>query len=197
MPLPAGKVDKALVNKIGFERQDRRHLRGLTLHNTDTLILALIASNRQASDEELRRIVAHLARAPFASRPVRVTRWLREQSAQRDKILTETKLPSVEIHLLKRVYIDQQWPLGTTALTYLADLHQAVQHPEAEIWTYRYYEEPMVGVLAPSHVRNVPNPQPFIYVAYNPRFGTIVTGYQTSGPEAIFTIGFEQIRKQR
>ncbi len=25
MPLPASKVNKALVNKIGFERQDRRH----------------------------------------------------------------------------------------------------------------------------------------------------------------------------
>jgi hypothetical protein len=34
-------------------------------------------------------------------------------------------------------------------------------------------------------------------VTYNPRYGTIITGYQVSGPEKIFEHGFEQVRRQR
>jgi hypothetical protein len=162
----------------------------------DTLILTLIVAGRQASEDELQHIVAHLSCAPFASRSVRVTRWLRGQLAARG-IEVQKRMPSIEVHMLKRVYLEQQWPPDTKADTYVADLHQAVRHPEAKIWTYRYYGEPMVGVMAPSHVQDVLSPQPFIFVAYNPRYGTIVTGYQASGPDAIFTDGFEQVRQQR
>jgi len=165
--------------------------------SVDALILSLIAAERQASEDELRRIRAHVAMAPFASRLVRVTRWLRERLAQRDIALTESRLPSVEVHLLKRIYVERQWPVGTTTSDYLADLHHAVQHPDVEMWTYRYYGEPMIGFLAPSHRQDVPSPRPFIFVAYNPRYGTIITGYQASGPETVFTEGIEQLRKQR
>jgi len=43
----------------------------------------------------------------------------------------------------------------------------------------------------------VPSPQPYIFMAYNPRYGAITTGYQASGLENIFTDEFEQLRKQR
>jgi hypothetical protein len=162
----------------------------------DALILALIATDRQADESEMQRIVTHLARAPFASRPVRVTRWMREQLTAQG-ISVNDRLPAIETHLLKRVYLDRQWPIGATVEEYLADLHRAISHPAAQIWTYRYYGEPMIGFLSPSHVQTVPSPQPFIFVAYNPRYGLIITGYQASGPDTIFTDGFEQARKQR
>ena len=165
--------------------------------SVDALILTLITTNRQATESELQRIIAHLARAPFASRPVCVTRWLREQLAAQGIIVTQARLPSVEVHLLKRIYIERQWPPDTTTDKYLVDLYQAMRHPAACIWTYRYYGEPMLGALSPSHLQNVASPQPFIFVAYNPRYGAIITGYQASGPEAIFTGGFEQVQKQR
>jgi hypothetical protein len=44
----------------------------------DALIIELIESGRQATDEELSQIVAHVAQAPFASRLVRPPRWWRE-----------------------------------------------------------------------------------------------------------------------
>ena len=63
---------------------------------------------------------------------------------------------------------------------------EAVQHPEVAIWTYRYFGRPYVGFLAPSHVRFVPLPLPYIYVAYDPQYGTVTTGYQASGYGAVF-----------
>ena len=174
-----------------------------TLHTTaedmsvDALILSLIAASRQASEDELQRIVTHLAQASFAPRLVRLTRWLRDQLATRGVALQGDKVSAVEAHLLKRIHLDRQWPPDATADDYLADLHRAMLHPAAQVWTYRYYGEPMIGFLSPSHMQNVPSPQPFIFVAYNPRYGAIVTGYQASGPDAIFIDGFEQVRKQR
>jgi hypothetical protein len=164
--------------------------------SVDALILSLIAAGRQATDDELQRIVVHIACAPFTTRLVRTTRWLREQLAQQD-IIVESQVPSVQVHLLKRVYIERQWPIGTTTADYLDDLHQAVKRHAVRIWTYRYYAEPYIAILAPSHRQDAPSPQPFIFVAYNPRYGVITTGYQASGPEAIFTTGFEQMRQQR
>jgi len=40
-------------------------------------------------------------------------------------------------------------------------------------------------------------PERFIYVAYSPRYGVIITGYQASGPEAICISGFEDLKRQR
>jgi hypothetical protein len=48
----------------------------------DALIIELIESGRQATDEELSQIVAHVAQAPFASRLIRPPRWWREALAR-------------------------------------------------------------------------------------------------------------------
>jgi hypothetical protein len=122
------------------------------------LILSLIAAGRQATDDELQCIVAHIACAPFSTRMVCTTRWLREQLAQQD-IIVESQVPSVQVHLLKRVYIERQWPVGTTTENYLNDLHQAVKRHATRIWTYRYYAEPYIGILAPSHRQDAPSPE--------------------------------------
>ena len=44
----------------------------------DTLVVELIKSGRQATDDELSRIVAHVAQTPFASRLVRISPRLRD-----------------------------------------------------------------------------------------------------------------------
>ena len=48
-------------------------------------------------------------------------------------------IPAGLWHLLKRVYIDQNWPVGTR----LGDLNEealaTIQHPDTEIYVYGYY----------------------------------------------------------
>jgi hypothetical protein len=84
------------------------------MNNVNQLIRSLIDSNRQATEEELRQIVAHVTQAPMSSRPVKVNQWLRQELEARGVPVPAEKLPSVEIHLLKRIHLEGQWPPGAT-----------------------------------------------------------------------------------
>lgn len=156
------------------------------------LILELIDSDRRATSDEAEAMIAHVAQAPFASYLSRVPGRIRRPLAQLG-ILIPRKMPNVEWHLLERVHLDQQWPVGTTTSQYLADLHQAVQHPYAQMWTYYYYEKPHVAFLAPSHIEHVPKPEAYIFVCYSPIFDSITTGYQASSPLAAFGPSCERL----
>lgn len=166
------------------------------MNNADQLIIALIETGRRATKEELRQITEHVAQSPFASRPLKINRWLRNELEKRQVAVPQPTIPAIELHLLKRVVFDQQWPPHTTVAQFLADLHQAVRHPKARIWTYRFLGEPFVGFLSPSHIQNVPRPEDFI-VAYSADYGTIKTGFQASSSEAIFTDEFENLIQHR
>ncbi len=166
------------------------------MSTVDALILNLIATGRQATSQELAAIIAHVAQSPFATYLARVPTKLRRSLSQQ-AIAVPSKLPSLEIHLLKRIHHEQQWPIGTTAEQYIVDLHQAVSHPDVQIWTYRYFEQPFVGFLSPSHVQNATRPETYIFVAYSPVHGTITTGYQASDVSKIFTIGYtDRVQQQ-
>ena len=163
----------------------------------DQLIITLIETGRQASEEELDRIIEHVAQAPFASHPVKISGWLREELRKHQLQVTQARMSSIKLHLLKRIYVDRQWPPQTSPERFVVDLHKAVRHPDVRVWTYKFRGEPYIGFLSPSHVQDVANPEKFIYVAYSPRYGVIITGYQASGPEAIFISGFEGLKRQR
>ena len=167
------------------------------MNNVAQLILTLINTNRQATDEELQQIVSHAAQTPFSSRPLKMNRWLRQELADRGARVPSERLPSAEIHLLKRIHLDRQWPPGTTVAQFVADLHQAMQHPDMQVWTYRWLGEAFAGFLSPSHVQNVPNSEAGIFVAYSADHGVIKTGFQASSPEAICTEAFEHLRRHR
>jgi hypothetical protein len=158
----------------------------------DDLILDLIATGRQATREELAVIIAHVTQAPFASYLARVPGKLRQLLAKRGMTLP-ARLPSLEIHLLKRIYDERQWLIGTTADQYVVDLHRAVAHPDVQVWTYRYFEQPVAGFMAPSHVQDAPKPEAYIFVAYSPLHGTITTGYQASDISHVFTYGYTNV----
>ena len=136
-----------------------------------------------------------MAQAPVSAHPVTINRWLRQALEARGVQVPSGKQPAVSVHLLKRIYFDGQWPIGTTVEQFARDLHQAVQHPEVQLWTYRWLGEVCAGLLAPSHVRHVPHPEAFIFVAYSTDHGTITTGFQASGPETIFTDAVAQLRR--
>lgn len=82
-------------------------------------------------------MIAHVAKAPFATYLARVPNDLRRALEQKD-ITAPAKLPSIEWHLLKRIYDEQQWPETTTVDRYITDLHQSILHPTVGIWTYQY-----------------------------------------------------------
>jgi hypothetical protein len=163
----------------------------------DGLILQLIETGQRASVEEVALLVAHVSQAPFASYPSHVPPLVRLGLQQAGIALPSGKVRSVEWHLLKRIYLDQQWPVGTTEAEFIADLHQAIVHARAEVWTYRYYSHPYVGFLSPSHVQQRPQVERYIFVAYSPIFGTITTAYQTGGINHVFDATFSDLVQHR
>lgn len=50
-----------------------------------------------------------------------------------------TLIPSELWHLLKRVYVDQDWPVGTSLAELNEDARATIQHPNTEIYVYGYY----------------------------------------------------------
>ena len=162
------------------------------MSDVDALILDLITTERQATPEEVADIVAHVAQAPFATYLARVPKRLRRLLAKRG-IALPARLPSLEVHLLKRIHDEQQWPIGTTADQYVTDLRQAVSHPDVQVWTYRYFGQSFAGFLAPSHVQGAPRPEAYIFVAYSPLYGTITTGYQASDASQIFNEKYTEL----
>jgi len=53
------------------------------VNNVAPLILTLIDTNRQATDEEMQQIIGHVAQAPFSSRPLKMHWWLHQELADR------------------------------------------------------------------------------------------------------------------
>jgi len=164
--------------------------------DVDALITELIESGRQATEDELSQIVAHVARAPLASHLIRPPGWLREELA-RLGVTMPARVPAGETHLLKRIYYDQQWPIGTAIDQFVADLRLAIRHRDASVWTYEYFGEPCVGLLAPSHIRVTPGAKPYIFVVYSARYETLTTGYQATGPETVFNDKHQRLTQHR
>ena len=160
-------------------------------------LFTLITGQRQATHEEILQIIAQVARRPIATYPVKMTFWLRQEFEMKGVSVPNTKLSSAQIHLMKRIHYDGQWPVDTTVAQFEADLHIAVQHPAVQIWTYRWANEHFAAFMAPSHVRNVQEPEDFIFVAYSADYGTIKTGFQASGVHTIFTDEFEHLVRHR
>ena len=48
-------------------------------------------------------------------------------------------IPTALWHLLKRVYVDQDWPSGTTQEDLDQEARTTIQNPETEIYVYGYY----------------------------------------------------------
>ena len=166
------------------------------MSQVDELILNLVDSGRQASVSELATIVGHVAQAPFAVYLAKVPNQLR-QLLSGQGIQLPSKLSSLEIHLLKRVNEEEQWPKGTTAAQYVAALHQAISHSDVQIWYYRYYGQPFIGFLSPTPVQMTEGARAYTFVAYSPTYGTIMTGYQATSADTIFTDGYTDLKRQR
>lgn len=50
-----------------------------------------------------------------------------------------TLIPTALWHLLKRIYVDQEWPPDTTQQQLNDAARATIEHPETEIYVYGYY----------------------------------------------------------
>ncbi|HEY7066307.1 MAG TPA: hypothetical protein VII06_32845 [Chloroflexota bacterium] len=157
-------------------------------HPVDQLIRELIARNRPAAPEEIARVVARLAVAPFNPDRVRVP--ARERGVSYRGQTLGPHEPSLVYHLVKRVMIERQWALGTSAAQYVGDLHRATRRAQTRIGLYGGRGDWLAVAIA-STVDVIPvrrqgeQTLSNLLVLYSAGRGMIRTGYQFSGTSQV------------
>jgi hypothetical protein len=151
------------------------------------LIREWLNPKRMPTEAEIKRVLAHVARAPFSTRPVAVDKSIRGQVFQGRKL--GDREPSIIAHFAKRVLINRQWTGDVTPAEFVDHLHFAFLEQSAKRAVYVGHDQrTYFSVLAPNTIpsdRLGSDSQPFLWVVYTADYGTIVTGYQVPGIEEI------------
>ena len=124
---------------------------GFSQNPADRLIRELIHTRREATPEEVERIVERMATVPFDKEDRRTPGKARSRGTYLGRRIGE-RTDSLFAHLLRRVFEDEQWKEGTTERQYLGDLRGAIRHPRAGVLLYERQGGPIAAVLAPNVV---------------------------------------------
>lgn len=112
------------------------------------LVSELITRQIKAAPAQLAELAGQVVIAPFASDLLEVDEPLWGSFWQGDVIAPGYSLPAVELALLRATRLDHTWPEETSVAQFLADLRQAISHPQAGIWTLTLAGEPWVVFAA-------------------------------------------------
>lgn len=148
----------------------------------DELISYLISQKKRASAEEMAQITGYVATAPFAGDPLEVDEPLWGSFWHGDVIAPGYTLPAEELALLRAIRLEGHWSEGTSPKQYLADLHRAIRHPQAGVWTLAVAGEPCVVFGAGSGEGRAENEERWVTVVwYCGTTGWLHAGYRTVG----------------
>lgn len=157
-------------------------------HPTDRLIRELIATTRNAEPAEIERILERIATAAFNTDLIQVERFERGLE-YRDRQLMPWD-DSLFVHLVRRVLLDEQWVMGTTAEQYVEDLRRVAHVGSVGLAVYHRRGGSIAALLGATHLiipeaRRGPRALPQLFVVYSADRGIIVSGYQVEGRETI------------
>ncbi|GAB4422991.1 MAG: hypothetical protein Fur0044_21030 [Anaerolineae bacterium] len=113
----------------------------------------LILQSKKASPEQLALLIDRASVASFAGDLLEADETLWGSFWQGDVIAPGYLLPAAELALLRATRLDGTWPEGASLPDFLADLRQAIRHPQAGVWTLRTAGEPCVVFAAPLNVQ--------------------------------------------
>lgn len=90
-------------------------------------------------------------------------------------------LPPAEVHYLRHVIVQKEWPEGTTLEEYVQSIREAVLNPEAGVFVNRFEnQEWQLSVVAPTGRWLGPRGREWTLVEYRLSIGHWVTAYQLS-----------------
>jgi len=152
-------------------------------HPTDQRIRELIRVGRQATSQEIARLIDRMTTVPFDQRPISAPIGLSGRSYLGRVV--QAREDAWFAHLIKRVIEERQWAEGTTASQYLDDLRRAVQHPTSRLLLYVRRGGHHAAVIADTQAILGAGDQgdgalPLMLVVYSADRGILITGYQFS-----------------
>ncbi|MCB0153859.1 MAG: hypothetical protein KDF65_03615, partial [Anaerolineae bacterium] len=105
------------------------------VQQTNDLLSRLVRRPVKATPPEMTQLQQQAAQADFCGELLTVDEPLWGSFWQFDVISPGSRLPAVELNLLRASRLDRTWPADTTVEQYLADLRKAILQPEAGVWT--------------------------------------------------------------
>jgi hypothetical protein len=156
--------------------------------DVNLLIRELIRTSGAPSPAEIEQVLDHIVAAPFDNQIIRVPARHRDLAYEGRTLARDDD--SLFYHLVKRVVVEEQWSIGTTADQYLEDLQRAVRWSTARLVLYYRVSEHYATVISPTAVsvparRRGPAAQPWLLVVYSADREAIVSGYQFSNLQAL------------
>jgi hypothetical protein len=150
-------------------------------HPADRLIRDLIATGRDASDDEVRVILDRIATAPFSRNLYKVPVEHRGQLFAGRAL--GAREPSLRYHLFERVALNGLWSEETTEEDYAADLSRVARSARVSLAIYWRRGGPIGLVVAPTADvvpvdRRGARAKLYTGAFYSVDWGTIVSGYQ-------------------
>ncbi len=159
---------------------------GFSQDPADRLIREIIRTRREATPEEVERIVRRMATVPFDRRYVRVPPKHRGMT-YRSRTLGSRE-DALLLHLTQRVVAEEQWVHGTDGPEYLDDLRNAVRDPSARLAVYKRRGGNIAAAFSRNTIpkeRRGSRAQPYVLVVYSADRGKIISGYQVSSLETV------------
>lgn len=101
-------------------------------------------------------------------------------------------IPSGLWHLLKRIYVDQDWPVGTSEEDWRCDVQATVLHSDTEIYVYGYYRTD-----PPRLQWGFVNPQTGIAVIYDMEADLIATVFKPEEGALFFERQIDAVKIDR
>jgi hypothetical protein len=147
---------------------------------TDRLIRELIATGREPTRAERRRIFDRIASAPFSRATIAVPP--RDQDLLADGQPIGRRASSLVYHRAKHT-ADRQWMASTTAHQYVGDLRRGVRARTAELGLYSSGGVALAAVRVPTEdavptARRGRGARRFLLVVYSADWDRIRTGFQ-------------------
>jgi hypothetical protein len=97
---------------------------------------------------QLQEIVSHVSMAPFSYHLLAVDEPLWGGVWHFDVLAPGSRLPAVELALLRGIRLDGYWPEGTSSDQFLADLRAVIVHPHPGLWALTVAGEPCLVFAA-------------------------------------------------
>ena len=142
------------------------------------LILEAGASGRELSADELRRVLEHVARAGFQVRTLAKASRLGGIVWGGRVLKGNDRLPSAEVHYLRHVVAEQEWPPGTTLAAYLQSIRDVILDPASGVLVSQLQGEWQLTVVRRSGPLRGPAGHEWVMVDYRVSISSWVTAYQ-------------------
>ncbi len=151
--------------------------------DAERLIFEAAATARRLTREDLQQIIEYVTKAGFdPDAGEKAGGRLAGMYWQGHTLRGGDRLPPAEVHYLRHVVRNREWPDDTTLEEYIQSIQEVILNPDAYIFT-SYYEdrEWQLGFIAPSGSWRGDAGGDWILVEYRLSTGHWVTAYQFSG----------------